>query len=348
MMVCMVTYSRTSKNLIMRKYFLLFMLIPLILCCSKNNQVVIEEEIEIGFIPSKVEVIETPMVKASNNSSDLYGLQIYQVPMEGKDERFESQVCWVTDNLAKSTISLKKNKKYVCYLVYVPNGKNILYNSGKNYGTPFFHLGPFSSPEFDIIHYGSYYDMNFAAYGATMTKDKTDYRTQANVWNQVEIYYGMKYITTTEAQTVSIDLYKMMFGLNIKATNFSSGKLAVYSCGGGNDSYQGVVENDGYVYMITPQNPEMEEVIELLWQPWGRCDLTEDDIKSWGCNDILAIDYISDSGRIINLVKQDIHTQRMTKYTINLNVGDLIEEIDNTINPNVIKDEWDEVQGPNI
>lgn len=109
--------------------------------------------------------------------------------------------------------------------------------------------------------------MNFAFYGATRTKDKSDYRIQANVWNQVEIYYGMKHITTTEAQTVSIDLYKMMFALNIKATNFSSGKLAVYSREG-NINYQSAVKNDGYVYMITPQNPEMEEVLELYRQPW--------------------------------------------------------------------------------
>lgn len=80
----------------------------------------------------------------------------------------------------------------------------------------------------------------------------------------------------------------------------------------------------------------------------GISELTEDDIKSWGCDDILAIDYISDSGRVINLVNQSIHTQRMTKYTINLNVGDLIEEIDNTIKPNIVEDNWTEGEGPNI
>ena len=79
-------YSKTFANYrLMRKYFLLFMLIPMILSCSKNNQIVDEEKIEIGFIPSKVEMIESPMARAFNNRSDLYGLQIYQ-----NDEMFES------------------------------------------------------------------------------------------------------------------------------------------------------------------------------------------------------------------------------------------------------------------
>jgi hypothetical protein len=330
----------------MKKFVIVILCIATLIACNKRieDDNVVEEYVSIGFSPTTVEIQESPLCITRSNSNDLYGLQIQEVYGKNDNiERIETAVCWLTDNLSKSSITLKKNKRYFCYLVYVPNGKNILYNTGKNYGSPFFHLGPNSSPEYDKIHYGSYYDMNFASYGASMTKDKNDYRIQANMWNQVDIYYGFASILTTKDDEVNIDLYRMMFGLNINATNFTKGKLVVYSKTA-NDSYDSVMANDGYVYTLTPSKPSLDVVLELVYMPFDQgSDILNYSIEKWSCNDNLAIDHINDSGKVTPLVRQEFKTQRMIKYSIELDVDELLAEVEDTIKPNIIEDNWSDV-----
>lgn len=332
------------KNCI-KKLFLLITCTAVLLACDRiqqENYTEADEYVNIGF-KSSVEIEESPMVSTRSSSNDLYGLQIYSLP-QNDSEAGLSEVCWVTDNLNKSSIFLRKNKKYICYLVYVPNGKNIIYCDGKSYGNPFFHLGPKSSPEYDVVHYGAYYDMNFAQYGASRTKDKNDYRIQANLWNQVDIYYGIKEISTTKDEEIQIDLYRMMFGLNIEATNFNKGKIVVYSA---NESYEATIAENGYAYELNPSQPSLDIELELPYMPWGSGlgysqhmeNLTN--LTTWtSFGTAISIDHISESGKTTPLVKQYVDTKRMTKYTIKLNVEEMLSEVEDNITHNIIEDEW--------
>ena len=323
--------------------------------CSKSDQgetPATEEYVNIGIKPTTVEFETSPLLASRGSNDDLYGLQIYELKITHNNKTGEekitvgdesSYVCWVTDNLAKSSITLRKNKSYMCFLLYIPNGKNLLYKQGNYYGNPFMHLGPNSSPNYDVLHYGSYYDMNFASYGASQTKNKRDYRIQTNFWNQVDIYYGKLRIEATQDGDYQIDLYRMMFGLKIKATNFKKGKLAVF-CSQNNDTYEATKANDGYAYMLTPDSPEIDLVLELTGMPWpfdsAGNDFLRQDLKTWACGDRIGIDYIKDTGESIKLIRQDFTTQRMKKYTFELNVEELIDEVENNISPNIVDDEW--------
>ena len=341
----------------MKKLLLLIACMATIASCSENNQEespAVEEFVKIGIKPTTVAIETSPLLASRNSSDDLYGLQIYeanittytttdkkgQVQVVENIELGNAYACWVTDNLAKSTITLRKNKTYICWLVYVPNGKNILYKNGDCYGTPFFSLTG-SSPCYDIIHYGSYHFIDFAHYGASQTKDKKDYRIQTNLWNQVDIYYGRLRIDATQDSDYQIDLYRMMFGLNIKATNFKKGKLAVFS-NWGNDSYEATKANNGYVYTLTPGKSEIDLVLELTYMPWPFNDpsVINADLTKWSCTDKIGIDYIKDSGEVVTLIRQEFETQRMMKYTFELNVEELIDEVENNIQPNIIEEEW--------
>lgn len=332
----------------MRKSILLIAFLALTMACTQNKPTdtpqEVEEYVEICFTPRSVDIEVSPLLSTRGSSDDLYGLQIEPVTSNKIGIGSTPVVCWVTDDLSKSSISLLKNSTYLCALVYVPNGKNLIYKDGDKYGNPFFSLTK-SSPTYDFIHYSPNYDINFAKNGASRAKDKTDYKHQMNAWNQIDIYHGMALITTTTAEDIQIDLYRMMFGLEINATNFNKGKIVVYS--GVAAAGQGA---PGYVYTLTPDKPNLDIALELDTMPWFthpyigmiELELLQDKIKNWEIPDTICIDYINESGRTYQFVRQDMMVQRMKKYKINLDVEALVDDIEENIKPNVIEDKWKE------
>ena len=141
-----------------------------------------------------------------------------------------------------------------------------------------------------------------------------------------------------------------MFGLEVNATNFNKGKIVIYS-GEVNGSYETVLSNGGYAYTLTPEKPNLDMILELTNMPWpdyswypyiNDLELLQSVIKGWECGDAIFIDYINDSGRTIRLVQQNLSTQRMKKYKINIDVEALVDEVEDNIKPNVVEDKWDE------
>lgn len=328
----------------MKRFVAFIALIAFFISCEKrsSNQdnTIDDEYVNISFAPVDVEVSESPLCSTrSGNNDDLYGLQILT-------DSGAPEVTWVTDDLSKSSVFLKKNRKYFCCLIYIPNGKNIIYQYGDSYGPPFHTIGSELSPKFDVIHYGAGYAMLMARYGGSQTKDKNNNMIQTNFWNQVDIYYGIKEIDTTKDEEVQVDLYRMMFGLTINTTNFTKGKLVVYSCSA-NQSYQATVDNDGYIYTLTPTTPNLDVQLELVRMPfelyYGPASAYQNlisQLKTWKCDDTIAIDYINDTGRLTTLVKKSLKTERMKRYTIDIDVEELLDEIEGSIKGNVVDDEW--------
>lgn len=299
------------------------------------------EYVEIKLQLKGVDITAFPMTRAS--SDDLYGVEI----MQGE----EIYATWLTDDITSSTIRLLRGKTYSVYVCYVPDGKNILYSSGNTYGSPFFHLGPLKTPELGHgIYYGGQYDMNYAGFGTAQKKEKSSYYIQANAWNEVDVYYGLKQVVAESNAEISVDLYRQMFGLEITATNFSKGELYVYSGMAGN-SYGEAKGYDAYIYKMTPSSPNLDLVLEMSYMPWcawGIGATTEDEVKNWespenwegAYDEQLRIAYATPDGDILELVSQKIHAHRMTKYTATIDVESLVQEYYGTLAANVKESDW--------
>lgn len=311
--------------------------------CERNPRTIDEQDdyIEIRLVPKSVDISTSPLTRSGDD--DLYGVEIL------KDG--EVYACWLTDNLSSSPIRLLKSKTYNVHVMYVPNGKNILYKSGNYYGNPFFHLGPLNSPEFGHgIYYGGNYDMNYGSFGAAQVKSKNTYFTQANAWNDVDIYYGFKQVSADSDTDINVNLYRQMFGLEVTATNFTNGVIHVYS-GNAGQSYEEAKANQGNVFDLTPSSPRIDKVLELFYMPWCHFNFimtTEEEVANWGipyCDDPvwydqLRIAYTTPDGETLELVSQKFQPKRMTKYSISINVDELVQEYYGTLSSTVVNSEW--------
>lgn len=282
---------------------------------------------------------ESPLTKAGS-SNDLYGLEI----MTDNDQIY---ACWFTDDIASSSIRLLKGKTYNFHLMYVPNGKNILVSSGSTYGNPFFHLGSLKTPQLGNIYYGGNYDMNFGCYGAAQKKGKSSYYIQTNAWNDVDIYYGFKQVKAESDVEININLYRQMFGLEITATNFTRGTLHVYS-GMAGESYGEAKGYNANIFDMTPSSPKLDKVLEMNYMPWCSFSIgvsSEEDVANWSgpgeaYAETLKIAYTTPDGETLELISQKFIAKRMTKYSVNIDVDELVQEYYSTLSTTKIEDDW--------
>jgi len=336
----------------------------------------ITEYVDVGFSPVDIEVSESPMTK-SLSSSDLYGLCIWERDVDNpfsvdrgqvydengkpcKDENgkylyrndtiynYLSYACWLSDDLTSSAIRLRKDRVYLCAVVYVPDGKNVIYHYGNGqYGNPFYNNGPSRNPILGAgVHYGGGYDMERAIYGAAQARDKRDCMRTANDMNTIDIYYGAKVIKATKNEEIIVNLYRMMYGLEIQATNLTEGKIHVY--GGWNVyNYAKALDDDAYVYSMTPDSPSLDLVLELSVMPWKFdagsliCNTpTDGRIENWKSGHTINVDYEYPNGDILRLFSKAIDGKRMVKYTMNFDVAELLQEYNDSFKQNVIEDSW--------
>lgn len=314
-------------------------LLAIFASCENKPELITEEYVEVALKPKGVDMTESPLSKAGT-SSDLYGLEI----MVDDDQIY---ACWVTDDISSSTIRLLKGKTYNFHLMYVPDGKNIIASSGKTYGNPFFHLGPLRTPEIGSIYYGGNYDMNYGCFGTAQKKGKGS-SVQANAWNDVDIYYGFKQVKAESDMEVNINLYREMFGLEITATNFSRGTLHVYSGMAGCSSYGEAKGYDAYIYDLTPSSPKLDKVLEMNYMPWCSFNIaihSEEEVANWcepggGYAETLHIAYTTPDGETLELISQSFIAKRMTKYSVIIDVDELVQEYYGTLTAKKIETEW--------
>ena len=132
-----------------KQLFLFFALMGAVLSgCSKssnpsgggtpeNGGVEPEEEyIEVGLKSTFFDYSETPMTttKAFSNR-DIFGVEIH-------DNNGNYYATWLTNDLGSDVVRLLKGRRYICFLVYMPNGLDIIetYPDG-TLGLPFSPMG---------------------------------------------------------------------------------------------------------------------------------------------------------------------------------------------------------------
>ena len=310
-----------------------------------NSQPETSEYYEVGFSSKLIGMSVSPMSKAS--SSDMYGLEIYIVDDLYNSPEHEIYACWVTDNLSGEKIRLMKGHKYLCCLVYVPDGQNVLEPGG----SPFLSMAYANTPSPKIgdgVKYGKY-DIGMAANGWTQ-KAGHYYVGPANTWNDVDIYYGFQVISSDESADVSIDLYRMMFGLNVAVTNLQSGKILVY-----NDYAEGY-EDYAYIYELTPSQPSFDHVLELSGFPFGDnliavisadsdgqhwgIGCSPDDLANSSAVDRMHIVYDDGNGNRYKLYNEEVTFKRLTKYSFTFDLLEVMSEYQASITANIKDESW--------
>ncbi|HQL26498.1 MAG: hypothetical protein ACOX32_05455 [Bacteroidaceae bacterium] len=322
----------------MKKFFLTaafgVAIMSLLIACDGEKAIFLDnsdEFVEMQFAPNGIDVNITPLLKASS-SDDLFGLQLIE---EGS-----YYACCLTDNLAFESIRVRKGKYYACALIYVPNGKNILAREGDVFGPPFipFNRDKAGAPALGAgVYYSNTTNIGFASYGAAQKVGKKSSKTQTNAWNDVDIYYGSTSFHARSDSAISIDLYRMMFGIQVNVANFREGNIYVYSGESGNKSWSDVLDNDGNGYNLTPDAPYLDAVQELFYMPFA---VSENVLLNWNNGERIRIDYVDNAGNVTGLVNKVYYVERMKKYVFNIDLDEVLLNANGSFQGTVIDEDW--------
>lgn len=295
-----------------------FSLLPFLQSCEKNVPAEQPDDyIELGLSPKGVDISIESMTKGAT-SNDIYCVVVQ------KNEARETYAIWVTDDITTQKIKLLKGHKYRFFVMYIPDGKNIIY--GDDFA-PFISGRPWICPGLnDGICYGSQYGNPGAMYGAVRKKDDNDSGMPAGgyYFNDVERYHGYAQIDEAVTNvTLDVNLYRQMFALEIHAMNFTEGKLRINPPLTGGTGY---VNNIQY---ITPSDSIYCKTMEMLMMPWfDSCEWSEDAVKSFVSQIEFVIDYIAPNGESMTILSYNDYHPRMTKIKITLDIKDILEDIE--------------------
>lgn len=323
----------------MRKIAFIFCIATtLLLClqsCEDNSHLEAEKEeyVELGLKPKGVDISIEPIASRAS-SSDMYCVQVRQYKT-GNDEG-NDYATWVTSDITTDRIKLLKGYTYQIWVMYIPDGQNII--EGVGYA-PFNGVSQICPGLNDGICYGGKYGNHSGLIGSARKKGDKESGMVSNGYylNDVDRYHGFVEVEATASLTLDVNLYRQMFGLEINATNFTEGTIRIYS------GLNGQTGNNEII--LTPSNSSVFKVLELGDMPWwGSGASSEDDVKNYKGGAAFSVDYIGTDGKNITILNFDESVKRMTKVKINLDIKEILEDIFAGLNPNVISDEqWEEV-----
>ena len=266
------------------KKFLFFILSVALISCTKavNEEDNIGNDDEIVTISLSKKFIEynEPLSRAESNN-DLYGFQVWEIKdgyksvevgengilspnicVKEDDKSKEagcSPVCnGLYDNIDDITINLSKKHKYNIVLVYIPNGKNLVYRyPDGSYEIPF-NLRHWSPNPFNETYYTAE-DMIGLFLAQVNGKDKT-YRSECLYQTNIDYYYGHTLnIEPKNNSIISINLKNMIWGLKIKAHkvegyNYNNLLLTINPKGTESKKYTiPVADNNEYTEFVIPK-----------------------------------------------------------------------------------------------
>lgn len=192
-----------------------------------------EDEVLVSFKP-ELEFTDELMTK-SGSVNDLYGIRVYSWATINDFVSSECVAFGQFDDLDNVVIKLSKNKLYGVDMVYIPDGKNLIYQHGDGtYGVPFdpvWYEGPSKFNEVMYYTPGDGAVWSFG-YGATQEKGISDYRVQSNDWSTVKRYQGSVLCNPTESGDVVVKLRTTMVGFHLEVTDFPEGKVTISSTHG--------------------------------------------------------------------------------------------------------------------
>ena len=321
-----------------KSIFSLFVVLGLLFClysCEKQDggdgDTQKEEYIEIGLMPKGIDFSITPMSSRAS-SSDMYCVVVTRGSLEGGIGSAQQYATWVTNDLTLEKFKLLKGDVYRFFVMYIPDGQNIL--EGVGYA-PFNGIHAICPDLGDGICYGGDYYNQSGQYGRVCKiGDKT---SSGYSWgyhlNDVDRYHGFVKVDATASVTLNVDLYRQMFGLNVVANNFTEGIIKIIPP---------LNENTGNNEIIlTPSNPSASKILELIDMPWCGNYFSDDFVKNHESALYFSVDYIDKDGKSMTILNYDKPIKRMTKLTMTLDVAAILEDIQAGLNPNVVMgEEW--------
>ena len=290
-----------------------------------------EEYVELGLKPKGIDISIEP-IAARTSSSDMYCVQVRQYKT-GNDEG-NDYATWVTNDITTDKIKLLKGYTYQIWVMYIPDGQNIIEGVGH---TPFDGVSQICPGLKDGICYGGKYGNHCGMSGSVRKKgDKeSGYACNGYYLNDVDRYHGFVEVEATATVTLDVNLYRQMFGLDIEAKNFTEGKIRL-----SHPENNNIGNND---IILTPSKPSVSKVLELYGMPWYGSASSEDDVKN-NSGVFFTIDYIGTDEKNITILNFNESVKRMTKVKISLDIKEILEDIQAGLNPKVITDEsWEEV-----
>lgn len=289
---------------------------------------------------------EEPLGSKAGGENDLYVVGIHQIipavyPHSGaKYSDYVKYAYGVFDDLSHAVVKMSKKYHYGICVAYIPNGKTVLKFHGDGiYGPPCQSIYADSgSPSHTVAK------LNQLIYGYEAPElnhgfaEAADNSTGKLLWNQVERYQGFVDDWDVSAGTkAEIELYRMMMGLRVTATDFTKGKLIIY----GDPSFS-------IVYQMTPSDSGtsvLDLVMETPWMPnYGNIDGLGVNMLDWNLENYTAQEMSEIKERKINYgwgevnIKYDdgeghemlLYTtsgmlmKRNTRYTLEFSLSDAV------------------------
>lgn len=186
--------------------------------------------VKIGY---HITETEEPLVKTrAGGSNDLIGIQITQVANSEMSDQYYA--CGVFDDIEKLVFKFVKGRKYLIYMNYFPNAKNVVYNyPDGTFGIPFSggHYGIHKYTINEPVYYtghgtgGSVGDvLSWLTDNIVQVTSSRDIR-DAVLGTQTRYLGYSEEITISDNTTIDIPLILYMMGIKLNVGNFTEGKL---------------------------------------------------------------------------------------------------------------------------
>lgn len=279
----------------------------------------------------EVLVSEEPLKSRSFGSNDLFGVNVYQSRREVTDISHLDMYNYAYgyfDDLSSVVLKLAKNRYYHFEMVYIPDGKNKIkqYSDG-HYANPFeclFSQNPYNGKLNEFV-YSTENNLSMLNYGASQGKGIDDYRIQANQFNQIERYQGLKwnFHATDDAKTVNISLYRMMVGIKLIVDDFKDGEIILSSDFGIKYTLKPAANSTTNILDIVVEQPSMP-VLGMNGTDAFK-DLTSEKPFSDETSGGLLIFYKDNDGKEISLYSnRNFKFKRMTRHVLQFSLSDAI------------------------
>lgn len=299
-------------------------------------------------------VSQEPLGSRAFSSNDLFGVNIYQSRQEVTDVNHADMYSYAYgyfDDLNSVVLKLAKNRYYHFEMVYIPDGKNKIqqYSDG-HYANPFeciFSKNPYNGKVNEIV-YSTENGLSMLNYGASQGKGIDDYRIQANQFNQIERYQGLKwnFHATDDAKTVSVNLYRMMIGIKLIVDDFKEGEVILGSDYGIKYSLKPASNSTTNTLDIVVEQPSMPVLGTVGTEAFNDLNAEQPfyDESLGG----LLISYKDKDGNEISLYSnRSFKFKRMTRHVLQFSLSDAIAnggispELKDSPNGQMEDSEWD-------
>lgn len=271
----------------------------------------------------ELDITQVPLTRSfTPDTNDLYGIQVYYKPVSGSNS-YKKYAYGLFDDLSNVTIDLIADHAFSFEVTVVDDGKLNVYSDGieiesvnyTGFGYPFQAYNNYEgtnnlsitkvSNEFTYSE-----DCYFVYLSGSFQRPGSTYRYSCP--DGVELYYGSAgIIPTTNGETVSIPLKRMVYGIKVIADDFlTEGKVTV-----------SFLQYDMYRYMamsgftLTPDNKVGEKIYSYCYPAsW----YSKEELADAYENVYIRLKWEKDDGTVLELKDQKIQFNRLKQTIVNV------------------------------